>query len=301
LPTGTVPSVRSIAIVAANLAGLVIVLELAGVAVYGVTERGWFYGRDARTTDAATLEASNPTTRLVLHPVLGFIGRPGLRVSEVIATDRLTRMSEPGHTPSWTGIEANNYGFFSPRDYPHTPDDSAFVVGVFGGSVAQWLTLQASPTLAARLETLPAVAGRRVEILNFAQGGFKQPQQVQTLAYFLAGGQPLDVVVNLDGFNEVALASLNLARGVDPLLPSAQQLLPLVSLLHADGLALDQVDEVARARRLGDRIAWLQDGMSRTRFAGGWLLRHAWCPRRAARPTCRCRRARPGAAPGWPP
>ncbi len=51
-------------------------------------------------------------------------------------------------------------------------------------------------------------------------GGYKQPQQLFTLAYFLTLGAHFDLVINLDGFNEVALPPTeNTPKGVAPYFP----------------------------------------------------------------------------------
>jgi hypothetical protein len=50
--------------------------------------------------------------------------------------------------------------------------------------------------------------------------GWKQPQQPLALSYFLSLGAKYDVVMNLDGFNELALPFLNnLRAGVYPFFP----------------------------------------------------------------------------------
>src|SRR5262249_24504500 len=48
--------------------------------------------------------------------------------------------------------------------------------------------------------------GRHVRVLNFASGGYKQPQQILVLAYYLSIGQPFDAIVNIDGYNEMFYA-----------------------------------------------------------------------------------------------
>jgi hypothetical protein len=50
---------------------------------------------------------------------------------------------------------------------------------------------------------LPALADKEIVLLNFGSGGFRQPQQLLILTYFFLIGQRLDLVINLDGFNEV--------------------------------------------------------------------------------------------------
>ena len=74
--------------------------------------------------------------------------------------------------------------------------------------------------LAAALAAAPAFRGRDIVPLCFSHEGYKQPQQLLILSYFLSIGQAFDVVVNIDGFNEVAISPLNDARGLDISMPS---------------------------------------------------------------------------------
>ena len=66
--------------------------------------------------------------------------------------------------------------------------------------------------------------------LCMAHEGYKQPQQLLVLAYFLSIGQPFDLVINIDGFNEVALSPLNNQQNLDISMPSASHLIPLDQL-----------------------------------------------------------------------
>ena len=64
--------------------------------------------------------------------------------------------------------------------------------------------------------------GINMRILTVAMPGYKQPQQLLALAYLLSHGAQIDVVVNIDGFNEVALPQAeNLPKGVNPFYPRA--------------------------------------------------------------------------------
>jgi hypothetical protein len=60
-----------------------------------------------------------------------------------------------------------------------------------------------------------------VKVLNFAHAAFKQPQQLTRVAYLFAFGYRPDVVIELDGFNETALAFENGRTLTHPLYPSA--------------------------------------------------------------------------------
>lgn len=93
----------------------------------------------------------------------------------------------------------------------------AFVVAVFGGSVAESLghPRQGAVPLSRRLTSRGPYQGRRVSVIDLAIAGHKQPQQLMTVAYFLVNGARFGAVINLDGFNEVVLPLVeNLPTGV---------------------------------------------------------------------------------------
>lgn len=142
---------------------------------------------------------------MVLHPFLGFV-----------------------YTPEYNQLEERNLrslvvadsGFFVLREPLPPPSERPLRVGVFGGSVAMVFAFQGGRTLAAELA--PAAGPRGVVIESWALGGYKQPQQLMTLAWLLARGEAPDVVVNLDGFNEIALPRTeNLRQGLNPFYPRA--------------------------------------------------------------------------------
>ena len=83
-----------------------------------------------------------------------------------------------------------------------------------------------------KLQSYPEFADREIVVLNFGNGGYKQPQQLLILSYFLALGQELDLVINIDGFNEVALSNLNNKAEVEIGMPSVQHILPLTGLAN---------------------------------------------------------------------
>ena len=115
----------------------------------------------------------------VLHPYLGFVPRPHLygRLGVSEAT--------PGPRATGAGDEV--------------------VIAVIGGSVANQFARDGLPHLIERLSELPRFRGKTLVPLNAAAGGYKQPQQLMLVAYLTALGQRLDVLINLDGFNDVAL------------------------------------------------------------------------------------------------
>lgn len=141
----------------------------------------------------------------VLHPYLGFVLRPSKR--------------EGG---------SNDYGFVgelppfrtSSSEASASRDEHRAVVAVVGGSVAQRMVDEMAERLGSELAKSACFAGRTVDVVNLALPGVKQPQQLMTLNYFLSVGAVIDVLISLDGFNEVVLPIVeNDAQGVYPFYP----------------------------------------------------------------------------------
>ena len=129
----------------------------------------------------------------------------------------------------------NNYGFNSVLDYPYRKQgDDEYVIGLFGGSMAVAFAKFTMPELYEDiLPQVPALRGKKVTLLSFAREGFKQPQPLETLAYFLSIGQRFDLVVNIDGANEIIHALVNNRAGVDYSMPSDGQIRDLVNMFSA--------------------------------------------------------------------
>ncbi|MCC7046884.1 MAG: hypothetical protein IT562_09245 [Alphaproteobacteria bacterium] len=190
----------ALALLAFEAASLGWIYLQRGVLYYAIAEKG-----------AEDMPAALQVPDAVFHPYMGFIHRVG-------------RKGE-----GWT---TNNVGFqvaAAPDarapdccDYPRARREGELLVGIFGGSVATGFALSAqeSDALAERLAAIPAYQGRTVRVLNFAMPGFRQPQQLATLAWFAALGQEFDVIVNIDGFNEVVTTDRNWRSGVEPAFPA---------------------------------------------------------------------------------
>lgn len=97
------------------------------------------------------------------------------------------------------------------------PREGELLVGLFGGSLAVQLAVEGESFFP---QQLSAAYGRPVKLVNLANSGFKQPQQLLALTYLLSQGGKLDVAICLDGFNEVALYDEG-DRGVHPSYPDA--------------------------------------------------------------------------------
>lgn len=192
-------------------------LELAGLAGY-YQRTGKIYYLDPPGGRAVPRSFEGTVEGYRLHPYLGFVIQPGAPAPPSL---------EAAPTGANPVTRHNNYGFLSLHDYPRPRrDPRELLVGIFGGSAAAYLAVFEAEhgILAAELARASGREPERVTVLNFAQGGFKQPQQQQILAYFLALGQELDVVINFDGFNDMVLSGRNLEHGFAADMPSYEHL-----------------------------------------------------------------------------
>jgi hypothetical protein len=130
---------------------------------------------------------------VILHPYFGYVANP----------------AKPN---------VNRYGFFGREPFSTREEDVA-LIAIFGGSVADELVEKGGESLSAALTATGRFAGRRIELINLALGGYKQPQQLVVLATLLAFGAQFDTVINVDGFNEIDGALDNLQDGVNPFYP----------------------------------------------------------------------------------
>jgi hypothetical protein len=142
----------------------------------------------------------------VLNSFWGYGYRRGLaalRHLDTLSGDYQYNVSREEYESILAGIAANNHGFFSTFDYPYN-EDGSYIVGIFGGSVANFWYCLSHEEIKRNLELL---LGREVVVLNFALGAAHQPQQAMILTYFGSIGQKFDLIINLDGFNEVTIPS----------------------------------------------------------------------------------------------
>ncbi len=205
------------------IAAVVLVAEFASFATLSLTAEGWASWGKLDAERAAVIAGStgedNPAAdrfrrqlprrhrdEQALHPFLGFVLDP----------TRHPAARRPG-----ANRQSGELGFpFNSEPLIQSRDDERPVVVLLGGSVANMLANAGKAALAGELAKLPRFAGRRPIILSAANPGYKQPQQLITLTYLLSLGAHYDLVLNLDGFNEVALPPVELIpSGVNPHFP----------------------------------------------------------------------------------
>ena len=231
-------------LVAVNLLVFVVLAEAVAAADYYFQHRAFFYTASKAVPAAIPETARAELSADALHPYFGPIHRPGVRP------------------------QTNNVGFGAKQAFPYVrQSDRQFLIGIFGGSVAQAFCTRGMPYLAEALKRDPYLADREVVPLCFSHEGYKQPQQLIVLAYFLSLGQRYDLVINIDGFNEVALGSRSHERGRDVSMPSPLHVDPLLNLIDLATLTPARVRALARISEYKEQLNRLADRMARTRIA----------------------------------
>ena len=187
-----------------------LLVECAAFIAFYAMERQTFSWSNIRDAQLARTQEPYPTKlrrlarerglveREVIHPYLGYVTNP----------DAADGVSELGFWGSDDPLQARSQGTVQ--------------IGLFGGSLAHLLSAELSHTLTRELGQLPRFRGKEVVLRSFAVGGYKQPQQLMALNYLLSLGAEFDLVINIDGFNEVALhSSENGRHAVFPSYPRA--------------------------------------------------------------------------------
>jgi hypothetical protein len=165
-------------------------LEIASCALLMAGGQGLPY-RAGRAAAAAVEMSAAKAERdqldvpvLAIHPYLGFV-------------------HNREHAVQMFGRPISPYGYFASSDPVHRRAGDELVVALTGGSVAQHIGTLGEEAFLTALGRCPTVAGRPVRLVSIAQAGYKQPQQMLALSYYLMLGAEYDVVVNLDGVNEL--------------------------------------------------------------------------------------------------
>ena len=212
-------------IILINLVLLFVFVELGSLGWYYARYKQFFYTREKVTENkndnekdvGINLSGVRLKDSIVerLHPYFGFVQKPGPDFRK--------------------GFKYNAAGFISPYDYPYKKSsNNQYIVGVFGGSVASNYSIYEiqNKVLAKKLKQLPGLKDKEIIILSFAAGGYKQPQQLLVLNYFLSVGQEFDMIINIDGFNEVVFANENNESKIDISMPSSQHVVPLTNIAN---------------------------------------------------------------------
>jgi len=171
-----------------------------------------------------------------------------------------------------TGELANNHGFYFPKDYPLQKNkEYQYFIDVFGGSVAELFAIFGADSLIKNLEQHSSFQDKEIVVLNFGLISYKQPQQLLILNYYLASGQELDMVINIDGFNEVTFSNINNERGVDISMPSINSMAPIIDLIDQTTLTKEKINLLANMSQFKDQKNSLETQMNNSTFASTYF------------------------------
>jgi hypothetical protein len=226
---------RIFVIIGVNIILFLIFAEIFALAFYFWRDGSLYYANPHRNKYEliGNGDVENEFTHYRIHPTLGYTLKPG--TSYPVEGDDSNR--------------ANNYGFISEYDYPFAKaHDNVFIIGVFGGSVATEFVINGgADRLVDIFKQNKQFKDKGIVVLNFANLGYKQPQQLQILTYFLSLGQEIDLVINIDGFNEITHTSLNNdAYNIAPALPSGQVLAQLSGLVDYTSLTPEKLEMLSK-------------------------------------------------------
>ena len=187
--------------------GIMVVLTLLAIegmaqAAYYVAY-GEFNGAGPAPPDAATAIAAAATA--------------------AVATPDAAGTAAAGARPYW--LQHPYYGYTRPEPEhpmnqapPPRREDGAVLIALLGGSVGLGVTDAFRNALESwfRRNAIPL----RPIVLGLAYNGMKQPQQVMQIAHSRSLGGEFDIIVNLDGHNELFISHVNyFDYGVSPFFP----------------------------------------------------------------------------------
>jgi len=114
----------------------------------------------------------------------------------------------------------DDYGFGNRISPVQTRSEEKIIIGFLGSSVSDQIFRSGMPAITEEFRKNGLFRDKKIVAVNLTSGGYKQPQQLMIVNYLLTLGAEFDLLINIDGFCEMALpVSENLPRGVFPAFP----------------------------------------------------------------------------------
>lgn len=218
--------------------GVGLTCELISLIALSVWEAGWSQvaaDREAVANPQNTAGRFEPAEGIV-HPYLGFVRRP--------------RSASEAGLP----FGVSEYGFPDNETPLVVRQPNEIIIAVLGGSLAEEFARHGWDDLREHLQDSESFRGKRPRIVRLGLSGYKQPQQLLLVNYLLALGAEFDVVVNLDGFNEVALPDVeNIPNHVFSAFPRGWH------------VRVMDTDDIQVLRKLGNLVAIQDADKARTK------------------------------------
>lgn len=188
-----------------------LILELISYFFYYLVYDEWFSYSDIQKKRTSIIYSKEESVtevlqgkKEVIHPYLGFVYNPD------------------GWKKKHGGMPISEFGFIDNKSPVQKRSENKLLVGIFGGSVAWWFQNIEAKNLIDEIGNIPKFAGKEIVLVPVALGGYKQPQQLMALSYLTSLGAEFDVIINIDGYNEVAL--VNYKSTVFPFYPRSWEL-----------------------------------------------------------------------------
>ena len=160
---------------------------------------------------------------------------------------------------------------------PRRRENGAVMIGLVGGSVADWVApaFQSALEVWFRDNDIPL----RPVVLELAIGSSKQPQQVMVIANSLSLGGEYDIIVNLDGRNELIFPHENyFYDGVSPFYPRWWHDTLSGRLNDTQKLLVSRIHALRQRQQLGDALATAEPW----RWSALWGIVNRYLRERAA-------------------
>jgi hypothetical protein len=231
--------------------------ELLTLGIYLVRDGKLFYTNKKVYEFIGEEDGNKEITRRRIHPYFGYVDKPGLVRKP---TSRMWAIVEGSQQ------NINNHGFVSVYDYPFVrTKENQYIIGIFGGSIAEVFSVAGKDKLIETLQQNDFFADKEIIVLNFAKGGYKQPQQFLIVAYFLLIKQDFDTVINIDGFNEITLGVRNNRDNLEISMPSTSIIKGLSKL--ADQVTTEEVESLAKINRYKTQLNQLAQKINNNKIA----------------------------------
>jgi len=210
-------------------------IELIAWGTYGILFDEPFSYRKLETLRRAALETVRTEFPFVIHPYYGYVFDP--RVGG-----------------------ANKNGFFGHENHIQPADPKKLVIAIMGGSVAVHLASDdaACDVLKSELKKVGALQGKEIVVLNLANLAFKEPQGLLVISDVLSRGGRVDMVIALDGFNEIALPEAfgNVGHGISPFYPMQWWRFAMESTLEARVWLASVFSKPIVSRSIAANLIW---------------------------------------------
>jgi hypothetical protein len=141
--------------------------------------------------------------------------------------------------------DTDKFGF---EAYPKTNLSNEFHLVITGGSVALGFCKNGIPTLVKTLQST-IVKNKKITVDCLAHGGWKQPQQLFSIIYLLLNGRSFDLVINIDGFNELSKSDSNINNSVSIIYPDLWNALTAIKYNIQDFEAILKIKNLRRMRQ----------------------------------------------------